>query len=206
MTETTYMTADAWAEMTPYVIKGPRNMNKNVKANSRQFVLEIFNGFGDHLELLPAMAQRTKNKTLSLKEEGKSSHLNQSYKKIVAKSDKVSKDESLAMLHSTASISQGVVDLWGLIQCGLYAIRCTKRYTWTIQFDACNMYPRTQVSFQYLKNKTEFFLQAGQLFKSESVDTYLLLPTFWNGMKPKGRKAAVTKFHKHQGYNTECCK
>ena len=130
------------------------------------------------------MAQRFENKILSLKEEGNSSHGNQAYDIFFAKSDKVAKDESLAMLCGTTSISQVVVDQWGIVQCVLYAICATKRETRTRYFDARNMDPRTRVSLQDWAKKIKFFLQAGQSFKAGAVDTYLLLPTFWYVMEP----------------------
>ena len=159
-------------------------MNKYIKDNTQCFMLDILDGFRAHLELLPEMAQMFENEILSLKEEGNSSHVNKAYDKFVAKYKKVAKYEILAMLRGTTSISQGVVNQWGLIQFVLHIIRATNRETWTRYFDACNMDPRTRVSFQDRLNNIERFLQAGQSFKAVAVDSYLLLPTFWYGMEP----------------------
>jgi hypothetical protein len=206
MTETAYMTTDAWEEMTPSVCKGLRNMNQYVAANPQWFMLEIFDGFGAHLASLPAMEQRFQSKILSLKEEGDSSHVNQAYDKFVAKSDKRSKDEGIAMLRGTMSATKGVVDQWGMVHVGLYAVRDTKRDIWTRSFDACNLDPRTRVSFSMWAKKIECFLQAGQSFKAEAVDKYLLLPSFWHGMTPDERKCAIATVVKHEGYSIECLK
>ena len=48
--------------MTPSVVKGIRIMNDDIKENTQWFMLEIFDGFGDHLVLLPEMAHIFKNK------------------------------------------------------------------------------------------------------------------------------------------------
>jgi hypothetical protein len=160
--------------MTPSVIKGLWNMNEYVKANPQWFMLEIFDGFGAHLASFPAMTQRFENKILALKEEGDSSHVNQAYDEFVAKSDKVAKDKSLAMLCGATSISQGVVDQWGLVQCGLFVIRATKRETWTRSFDACNLDPRTRVSFQqdWAKKIECFFSQASHSRLRQLIPTF----------------------------------
>ena len=142
-TETVYMKTETWEEIKTPVIKGLWNMNKYVKANPQWFMLEIFDGFWDRLTLLPAIAQRFKNKIISLKEEGYSPHTNQAYDNVFAKSDKITKDESLVMLRGMTLISQGVFDQWVLVQCGLYSIRDTNRETWTRSFYSCNMNPRT---------------------------------------------------------------
>jgi hypothetical protein len=58
--------------------------------NNPQWVIEVFDGFGPHTTLsYYAMKQhRYDNKILLLKEEGDSSHVNQTYNKFVAKSNK----------------------------------------------------------------------------------------------------------------------
>ena len=100
----------------------------------------------------------------------------------------------------------GSVDQWGLIQCSLYAICDAKREKRERYFDACNLYTFARVSFQYWANKIECFLQTGQSFKAEAVDTYLPLPKFWHGMKTEETKVVVATVHKHQDYNIEWCK
>ena len=44
-------------------------------------MLEISDGFGAHILLLPAMKERFDDNIISLKEEGDSSHVNQKYDK-----------------------------------------------------------------------------------------------------------------------------
>ena len=101
------------------------------------------------------------NKILSLKEEGDSSNVNQSSDKFVAVSDKTAKAESLGMLQGNIYINKGVVCQWGMIHVGLYAIRATLPKTWTNSFHACNMDPRTSISFPEWCSKIQHFIQSG---------------------------------------------
>ena len=128
----------------PKLFYGLRNINTIVEANPQWWMLEIFDGFGAHLASLDAAQVRRDHKILSLKEEADSSHSNQVYDRIVSKTDKMAKTESLGMMRSGIKfVNKGVVDQWGLVHVGLFAIRSTKRDTWKVSFHACNLYPRT---------------------------------------------------------------
>ncbi len=63
-------------------------------------MIEIFDGFGAHLNNLSLMNQRADAKILSIKEEGDSSSYNQAYDKHVAKSNKNHMRCSLTLLRS----------------------------------------------------------------------------------------------------------
>jgi hypothetical protein len=41
---------------------------------------------------------------------------------------------------------------------------------------------------------------------TKAVDTYLLLPSFWHGMKPDERRLYVATVRKYQGYSIDCLK
>ena len=59
-----------------------------VSNNPEWWMLEIFDGFGAHLNNLVALKKRVINKILSLKEEADFSSYTQAYNQAVAKSDK----------------------------------------------------------------------------------------------------------------------
>jgi hypothetical protein len=208
MTATAFMTEEAWVQATPSVIKGLRSSDPIVQANPQWWVLEVFDGHGPHTMSLPAMQLRYDSKILSLKEEGDSSQVNQAYDKFVAPADKSAKDESLAMLRGCTLVNKGVVDQWGLVHVGLFAIRALKAGTWTNSFQACNMDPLTSLSFPQWCKKIEHFIQAGQSFKTEGpLNTYALLPSFWHGMTVEERKNTVGIIDKHDGvFTVELCK
>ena len=96
-----------------------------------------------HLASLDAAQVRRDHKILSLKEEADSLHANQAYDRMVAKTNKMAKTEILGMMRSGIKfVNKGVVDQWGLVHIGLFAIRLTKRDTWTVLFHECNLDPR----------------------------------------------------------------
>jgi hypothetical protein len=186
MTPTAFVTEEAWEEMTPFVIKGIRSMDV-IKANPQWWVLEVFDGFGPHVSSYCAMKMRYESKILSLKEEADSSHVNQAYDRFVAKSDKSLKREALGLLRS--SVHNKVIDQWGLLHVCLFIVRGMKAKTWTASFHACNMDPRTMVSFPEWCKKIAPILASGQTFKSECpVDVYSLLPGWWHGTLPEEKK------------------
>ena len=134
--------------MAPNIVEGIRQMPV-VRDNPQWWELAVFDGFGSHLTGLRAMKVRDENKILSLKEEGDSSHVNQAYDRFVARSDKAVEAESLTFLRRAKSLNKGVVDQWGLVHVGLACLQETNKmkYIWTNSFRACNMDPRTQLSF-----------------------------------------------------------
>ena len=159
---------------------------------------------------LKAMVACYDNNILALKEEGDSPRINQAYDKYVAKEDKVSKVESLAMVQSTKHIRKGVVDKWGLVHVGIYKVRAMNPETWTRSFRACNMDPIVRLTFPGWSKKIESVIQIGQSFKSDEggvgyqIDTYILLPSIWYGMSPDEKKDVVAIIDKHGGYYVAC--
>ena len=109
--------------MTSKLCAGLRNISKTVEANPQWWMLEIFDGFGAHLSSLKSAQVRRNHKILSLKEEVDSSQANQSYDRFVAKRYKAEKTESLGMMRNIKYVNRGVIDQWGLVHVGLYAIR-----------------------------------------------------------------------------------
>ena len=208
MTPTAFMTEQAWEAMTPSVIKGLRSASSIVNANPQWWVLEVFDGFGPHTSSLSSMQMRFDNKILSLKEEGDSSHVNQAYDNFVAVADKKAKTESLGMLRGNIYVSRGVVCQWGMIHVGLYAIRATLPDTWTNSFHACNMDPRTSLSFPDWCKKIQHFLQAGQSFVAPvgPINKYAMLPSFWHGMTPYEKKKVIATIDLHVNYSIACSK
>jgi hypothetical protein len=169
-------------------------------------MVEICDGFGAHLSSLQAMQERYDNKIIAVKEEGDLSHVNQAYDKFVAKADKKAGNESLGMLRSATYLNRGVVDQWGLIHVGLYAIRETKRETWIRSFEACNLHPVTRMAFGDWCAKIEQYLQVDQSFEDEAVavDKYTLLPSWWHAMKPEEKRNAFDVIKENGGFTMEC--
>jgi hypothetical protein len=81
MTDTGYMTEAAWLEMAPAIADGIREMPV-ISDRSDWWVLKIIDGFGAHTSSAKAMEIYADRKILLLKEEGDSSHVNQSYDQV----------------------------------------------------------------------------------------------------------------------------
>jgi hypothetical protein len=96
---------------------------------------------------------------------------------------------------------RGVVDQWGLIHVGLYAIRETKPETWIQSFKACNLHPVSRLKFGDWCAKIEQYLQVGQSFEVEAVDVdkYTLLPSWWHAMMPDEKKNAFDIIEENEG-------
>ncbi len=121
MMENAYMTVDAWEEMTPSLVEGYRSLPV-ICDNPQWWMIEIFDGFGAHLNNLSLMNQHADAKILSIKEEGDSSSCNQAYDKHVKKSNKNHMRCSLTLLWSMKNRNSNLVDQWDLIHCGLASI------------------------------------------------------------------------------------
>ena len=161
MTETVFMTTDAWEKITPMLMRGYRKINKHVEANPQWWCLEILDGFGAHFGSHYVMLEREKHKIVSLKEEGHSSHVNQDYDRLVAKKDKVQAATSLSFLRKFDFETGTVIDQWHLIHVVLNALKRAKPSTWERSFHACNLDPETRVPFPEWCKKIESFLQKG---------------------------------------------
>ena len=74
MTESGFMTDDAWAVIAPKMIKGIRSMDI-IKGNPQWWVLKIVDGFGSHTADWKVMKLYADAKIELIKEEADSSHI-----------------------------------------------------------------------------------------------------------------------------------
>jgi hypothetical protein len=204
MVENAFMMVDAWEKMIPRLIEGLRNINRYVAANPQWLLLEIFDGFSAHLLSHKANQERLDANILSLKEEGDNSDVCQLYDKHVTKGDKSAKARSLSFMLSGFYVTKKIIDQWILVNIGMYAVRNTKPECWTASFDACNVDPRTRVSFGEWCQRIGHFLQGGESFKPETIETkpsteevYAKLPHFWHAIYPDGKTMVVAVCNLH---------
>lgn len=187
----------------PYVVDNPD-----------WYVLELKDGFGSHLNCYKANLLRAEHKILSLKEEGDSSHINQAYDKLAAKSDKNVQRTALSWLRKERRYNSNIIDQYGLIACGLAAVRHTGRHPeiWVDSFVATNTHPTRQISFEDWCVKIAPHLQASDSFhlikQNAEIDEYTLLPAFWQAMAPEDKKLAVEIVRKHgdNAWDLNCCR
>ena len=103
------------------------------------------------------------------------------------------------------------MDQYGLIHCGLAAIKHTKErlWIWTNSFKACNLDPEAQVEFDVWIGKISQFLQGGDTFKRDrernAFDGYKLLPPFWHAMNTEEKSLALTIVQTHsEPWSVDC--
>lgn len=186
-----------------------------VKSNPQWWVLEIFDGFGAHLNSLEANQIRADNKVLSLKEEADTSHINQAYDKFAARADKRVQRQNLRWLLKDRQYCSNIVGQTSLISCGLAAVRHTSRNpdVWRKSFMAVNLHPMHMLSFKDWCKKIEKEMQAGDTFDlkmqdNNAIDEYNLLPGIWKTMAPALKQTAVNIVQKHSATNpwgVQCC-
>ena len=207
MTPTGYMTEEAWVELAPKMAAGIRAVPV-VCDMPDWWVLKIVDGFGPHVSSETAMQIYADHKIVLLKEEGDSSHVNQSYDQHVAKADKKSMRAALGYLRSSAKLNKSVVDGWQLVHVGLSCVRELDADAWISSFKKVNLHPHHRVGFPAWCKRIEHYLQGGESFKPEVVrDTYALLPSFWHGMTPEEKKHAVEILAAHDNsYSPACVK
>ena len=161
-------------------------------------MIEIFDGFGAHLNNLPALKKRTANKILSLKEEGDLSSFNQAYDKAAAKSDKHIQRMNLSYLCQGCHYNRSIINQWKLVCCGLAAVRHTAAHpkNWEGSFIAVNLHPKHMGLFKDWCKKLEPFMQASDSFdlitqSDNNFDMYTLLPPLWQATSSAQKQAAV---------------
>ena len=208
MTENAFMTDECWEKLSPQLIEGYRSLDY-IKENPQWFCLEIFDGFGAHLNNIKALQMRLDRKIISVKEEGDSSSLNQAYDKFVAKSDKIKQRQTLSVLRRMKR-ANNFIDQWDLIHTGLAAIRYTKTrpYIWESSFKAVNLHPKFKLSFHDWCKKIEPFMMAADSFNlvtQDNVDPYHLLPGIWQAMSPEHKRRALAIFKENGSrWNIPC--
>ena len=155
--------------------------------------------------------ERYNNKILSLKEEGDSSHINQAYDRLTAKSDKAVHREALHWMQKDNVVNAHTIDQWQLVSCGLAAVRHTRDNPsiWENSFIATNTKPSKMIPFVDWIKKIESHLQAADSYQITSdVDKYTLLPRFWQAMTPEEKRKAVRIVESFEGnaWGVVCCK
>ncbi len=139
-------------------------------------MIEIFDGFGAHLNNLSLMKKPAEAKILIIKEEGDSSSYNQAFDKHVAKSNKHHMQCSLTLLRSMKNRNGNLVDQWDLIHCGLTSIWYSdyNQEVWTTSFVSDNHHTLGEMTFAEWCKKMEPLMHAADSFnlimQSKQID------------------------------------
>jgi hypothetical protein len=153
-----------------------------------------------------------KPKIISFKEESNSSHVNQGYDQLVAKTDKKNAAESHYDQRKAKKFSIGKTNItqYDLLITAMHIVRATSEETWVHTFQCVNLHPFASMEFPEFCRKIASHLLAGDTFKNDNVDTtaeemFALLPTFWHGMTPAERKVVMTVCETHAYQYSVAC-
>lgn len=211
MTENAYMTDEAWLQLSKKIVEGYRLL-PYIKENPMWHVCELLDGFKSHENVLEAHELRANALIISLKEESNSSHVNQGYDQLVAKTDKKNAAESLYDQRKAKKFSTGKTNItqYDLLITAMRIVRATSEETWVHSFQRVNLHPFTRMEFPEFCRKIASHLRAGDIFKNDNVDTtaeekFALLPTFWHGMTPAERKVVMTVCETHAYQYSVAC-
>ena len=112
------------------------------------------------------------------------------------------------ILCQAASVTNGVVDQWGLVAVGLMAVRRgnANPKMWTDAAIKVNLQPPSRRSFSAWLEEKRGFLEGGKNFKMESFsnDVYPLLPALWHAMLPVEKRLVMAIVELNGGYTTNC--
>ena len=183
-----------------------------IKENPMWHVCELLDGFKLHENVHEAHELRANALIISLKEESNSSHVNQGYDQLVAKTDKTNAAESHYDQRKAKKFSTGKTNItqYDLLITAMHIVRATSEETWVHSFQRVNLYPFTRLEFPEFCRKIASHLWAGDTFKNDNVDTtaeekIALLPTFWHGMTPAERKVVMTVCETHAYQYSVAC-
>ena len=100
---------------------------------------------------------------------------------------------------------------WDLVLTGIKMVLKTTPSIWINSFKRVNLHPGYRVEFKEWTDKISGFLEAGSTLKNISsqpspLEKYALLPKFWWGMTPTGRKQIVNIVAKYgdNSFGLEC--
>ena len=196
--ENAYMTDETWMKASEAIVRGYRQM-PYINDNPDWWVCEFLDGFKSHENVLGAHTLRRDKKIKSVKEESNTSHVNQAYDQLVAKSDKKIAAEALCDQRKIEAMKTGKknIDQYALVLTGIRLVSETTPELWTSSFRKVNLDPRRRTPFVEWMTKIQRFVTASVNFKDENVgpnskEKFALLPSFWHVMKPSERKVVMT--------------
>lgn len=184
-----------------------------VQDNPDWWMVELVDGFGSHRNCYKANKLRYDNKILCLKEEADTSHVNQAYDQLTAKTDKEIQRKALDFMLRDCHTNSLMIDQWKLLTCALAPIRHTKQHPdiWRKSFISTNTCPSQMIPLEDFCKKIESQLTASDTYDlkllSADVEKYSLLPAYWQAMEPSQKRAPLDIVNKYgdDAWCPECC-
>ena len=186
MTESGFLTDEAWKQIIPSLLKGIR---EQIRIAAAKFGIDAqtadqlrcgltFDGFKTHLKNLIELKMMAVKNVLAAVEGRDSSEINQAFDRFVARAGK--RRANIILDQIRRSHITPVIDCWMLILVGLGVLRdCAKSNVWENSFIAVNMHPHYRVSLEDWMQKIKPFVIAADKFETEIIDEVELLPADW---------------------------
>jgi len=201
MTESAFLTNEAWVKMVPILARSLRDIVEVACrplgiSKQQAFQLKIilsFDGFKSHLEAASLIKFADFN-IYCLVENRDSSAINQAFDKLVARSGKKRAARVLSLM--TRSHITPIIDQWYLVLVVLAMLRdCAQSNVWQNSFIAVNMHPDYRLDFQEWIQKISPAVAAADKFEKETIDLAELLPRAWQDT-PETQKSTWMKIIK----------
>ena len=120
----------------------------------------------------------------------------------------------LLYLRYDCQFNCNIIDQWKLLCCGLADVRHTDKHPeiWDGSFQAVNLHPKYQISFEAWCKKLEPFMKAADSFNlvahsNNNFDVCTFLQGIWQAMSPSEKQSAVDIVQRYDknAWSVECC-
>ena len=196
MTESAFLTNEAWAQLVPLlcvslrkiVEEAARTLGIDAHTASKLMIILSFDGFKSHLDPAMLVGFRDKN-VLCAVENRDSSAINQAFDKLVARSGKKRASRVISLMQR--SHVTPIIDQWYLVLVTLAMLRdCAETDVWQNSFIAVNMHPDCRVGFDEWIQKISPAVASADKFEEEGeVDLAELLPRAWREIEEEKKSS-----------------
>lgn len=169
MTPTAFMTNEAWDYVTPRLITGIRDLPV-VRDHPEWYVLLFFDGFKSHMLTTAAQQAFANARILTLKENAKSSHVNQAFDKDVAKLLKAGVRRWLHAAPEVTTAPSKIYDQWDVLSVVLTSHVGGWGHAWTSSFKRVNLHPNFRRPIEVWLSEIAAAIRAGEAVGMQTLD------------------------------------
>jgi len=191
MSPLAYMTDETYQELVPEFCRGMRDMPV-IRDHPDWWVTLTCDGFGSHVNVEVAHKVFNKHKSFVVKEEGDSSHVNQSYDQIVAKQDKAWMRNHLSLVRRKLGSKQ--LDQWTLIALAIDAQLKITKDDWIKSHKRVNAQPSSRVPFDLfiMQLDERGVLIPGEKFFDKRKSLIDAMPACWTKLSVEQRHSVIS--------------
>ena len=202
MTPKAFMTAEAWDDMMPAVIKGLKSSQKKNCPEWRDewWMVLSMDKFGIHCRSLKVLQLLWENRILAIGEETDSSHVAQAFDQMVALECKRNLRDTLATVTRHRIFSSQMTQ-WELLVIAAHCVRKVMEdpNVWVASFRKVNMHPHYRKDLRGWFSMIESHIRKGEAYQDEGeIDPRDLLPKWyqqWDTAKKAAARLNVFSLH-----------